>query len=215
MRVFISGMSSTGKTTLINYIKDNLDIFKAFVGIKNVVFIDEIARKFFEEHNKGYSTYEKLLCNYRDCLDYSEELIDEFNNSMHDTNASNYIYIIDRAPIDYRINLTLNYTAGSSKEMTWAAEYYDNLYHRIWSTSPSDLIFMTNPKLADAGVYDDGFRPIGLQYRRHLEKSLFEMAAKDTSVILLPSSTEKRFAKVVNEINKKLEDKRGVYRGIE
>ena len=215
MRVFISGMSSTGKTTLINYIKDNLDIFKSFVGIKNIVFMDELARKFFEDHNKGYSTYEELLCNYRDCLDYWEDLIKEFNNSMHNTNASNYIYIIDRAPIDYRINLTLNYTAGTPKEMAQAADSYDNLYHRIWLTSPSDLIFMTNPKLADTEVEDDGFRPMSLQYRRSLEKSLFEMASKDTSVIMLPSSTEKRFVKVVNEINKKLEDKRGVYRGIE
>lgn len=204
MRVYISGVCSTGKTTLVNYIKDNLELFKSLIGVKNVVIIDELARKFFEQNNKGYETYAELLKHYDDAMDYWSELITEFKKVSGECSASNYVYIIDRGPIDYSVNLTLNYIAGSKKQLESRAREYASLMDRLTGSYDS-LTFMTHP---DYEVEEDGFRPTELLYKRTLEIELFRLANRGNSdIIYLPGSTEARFARIVHEVYSRFEDK--------
>lgn len=204
MRVYISGACSTGKTTLVNYIKSNLELFKSLIGIKNVVIIDELARKFFEQNNKGYASYSDLLKHYDDTMDYWSELICEFRRVIGDCAASNYVYIIDRGPIDYSVNLTLNYISGNKKQLESRAREYSSMMDRL-NESLDSLTFMTQ---SDSAVEDDGFRPTNLIYKRNLELELFKLANRGNSnIIYLPDSTESRFAKIVHEIYYNLESK--------
>lgn len=217
MKVYISGMSSTGKSTLINYIKEHQDIFEALLELKSyqrqikfneTTYIEEVARKFFEDNNRGYATYEELLKNYGDCMEYWGELIDHYREIDRKCCARNCIYIIDRGPIDYKINLTLNYTAGSAKQMKEYAMQYHDYYDKICGVGYDDLVFMTNPYKVDLdSVESDGFRPSGLIYRRVLEQSLFDLAVRQNdNIIMLPNDTDQRFAKVVYGIKAKLDE---------
>ena len=218
MRVYISGMSSTGKSTLINYIKEHQEMFEALLelrsqryGIKpgSIIYVEEVAREFFKENSKGYSSYEDLLKNYGDCMEYWGELISYYGRYIREKCCeSNYIYIIDRGPIDYKINLTLNYASGTAKQMKDYAMDYNKYYEDIRDTCSDELVFMTNPRHVDiTEVEQDGFRPAGLIYRRAMEKSLFEMSiSQGTNVILLRQATEDRFAQIVYGIKAKLDE---------
>lgn len=183
----ISGPSSTGKSTLLAELKDQLP---------EVVFVEEWARRLF--HSPKYSSrYADLdaLISSKDAFAYQLEMA----HLTEGNRVPGRIVMVDRAPIDilvYSLMNLANVGAGVTKIMDIVLQ----------SAKDVDTIFMTR----DIGKYeDDGFRPAAYRKMRGLEISLFEHFAEviANKLVWLPETTEARIQMVLKQMS---ED--GVYK---
>lgn len=207
MRVFISGVSCSGKTTLLRDLKNALgDPNKIFCA--KVKWTEELARKFFEDHNLGHDTYESLLSNYDDSMKYWSMLINEFKKQiMYDGNCLGQLIFYDRGPTDYLINATMNYYAGTPEQMSQYRADYLAMKEAIYNLPlrEDDLIFMTNPhNVLSTEVESDGFRPVGVLHRRPIEKVMFELVYDNNDkIIKLPYDQSERINMIITEVLKR------------
>lgn len=200
MHIYISGMSNTGKTTMINGLKD---LLKRKPLPLPITFVEELSRNYFKEHNYGHKSYADLLLDYESCFEYWKGLIAEFESTRKYFDLPRYICIFDRGPIDYRVNLILNYSAGSEELMKKYNMDFASLYASIEDPGLLDYTFSTSTTLSE-DLTADGFRPTDMNYRRSMEKILFDLANgnQPNHRMNLPSSTEDRVRIIYDHLKK-------------
>jgi predicted ATPase len=175
----ISGPSSSGKTTLLEKLKQKLP---------EAIFVEEWARRVFHSKYSGaYANMDALLCS-KDAFAYQLEMaqLTEGNRVL------GRVVVIDRAPIDilvYSLMNLANVGAGVTQIMDIV----------LRSARDVDVVFMTK----DIGKYEeDGFRPEAYRKMRALELNLFQHFAEVivNKLVWLPDGTEGRVNTVLEQM---------------
>lgn len=206
MLIYISGMSSTGKTTLMHELESVFQDKKFIFSILGIPehepdFISEVTRSLFRSTAPAYMDFNMLISNPEEYLFFMDKVFQKIQNEIYSTyyRNPNRLVFCDRAPIDYRINLSLNYNNGDPEMMEHLKEHYLRLDGNF-SRLPKGLIFMTNPHKGLTEVEYDGFRPEKYAYRRAIEKQYFQIASKSPDVSILPEGVIDRVGFIIRSI---------------
>lgn len=208
MLVYISGMSCTGKTTLIEELKSMSErgILQKILGFPDnkVEFISELTRSTFHRIVPNCMSFETLISNPSEYLAFMEKVFQDFKRELGTKyiNSYNHLVFCDRAPIDYRINLMLNYNNGDPDIMKALGSYYLSLDEAFSQLPEGNFLFMTDPLSIRNHMEYDGFRPEKYSYRRLVEKQYFLLASKLSSVRLLPDGLYDRVGFICRSIIK-------------
>lgn len=210
MIVTLSGAGCTGKTTLLNFMKDNLG--KEYQG-KNVSYHEEFIRNLFAEiYQEKYNTYEDLLLgDIGDILDLHRYSADYFDSIMDRVDDSE-IAIFDRAPLDISAYLFMNYYQRTkyidvnnhiTSKFYNTIQYVNNICKKYKEKDP--LVFYTTADIS-IPVKRDGFRPIALINNRDIEIKLFDLifTGLNSGTIILPNGVEKRYNIITDAIDSRL-----------
>lgn len=206
MLIYIPGMSSTGKTTLLNRIRELSEdgLFQKILGLPphKVEFIAEFTRSVFKQEAPAYMTYEDLISHPRECLIFQQRVAEALKWKMQTTpyNVPDRIFICDRAPIDYRINLMLNYNTGDPEWMKELEDHYRAIDWDFSQLPEADFTFMTNPYSNWNKVEYDGFRPEKYAYRRVIEEQAFKLASAVSGIRILPDGVDDRVGFIIRSI---------------
>ena len=189
MIITISGASCTGKTTLLNNVRELVTD-----GSREVCIYEEFIRKLFISlYVDKYDNFSDLLRNPLDTIELHKETARHFNDILWSSDL-NSILVFDRSPIDIAIYMYLNvrpYLGDSEimKEFRNAANYVHRCIEDFMNHDP--LILYTRP--FDSEVEEDGFRPQSLIQQRELEVALFDKEfLSKPGVHVLPSKLEDR-----------------------
>jgi len=205
MIITISGAASTGKTTLIEELK------QVTSNRKEIKYYGEFIRTLFEEHYKDkYDSYADLLQgDPLDIIALHKETARLFNEVLWSNTNSHEILIFDRSPIDISIYLYLNlipylnfdneYSIQIFKEYRKAVVYISRCTQDFLNHRPT--IYYTRPFPQD-NIVDDGFRPTSLNKRRSLEIDLFNQTfySLPEAISILPDNLEDRVAMITQAI---------------
>lgn len=178
MRIAFSGVQSTGKTTLINILKEDVEF-------QNFTFITEIVR---ELANQGIPINEQGTHDTQ-ILVLGEHMRNAFKNNV----------VLDRCLLDgvvYTFD-TIN-RMKNGEEYAWVKEYAANLLN--YYIHHYDVIFYLKPEF---DIVEDGVRSINLQYR-HETQLLFEKTIKrvedKVKVVFLTGTVEQRIWQIKNTL---------------
>lgn len=175
MKIAFTGAQSTGKTTLLEAIKQNEKFRYKYE------FIDEITRRMIKKGLKineaGSDTTQLLIMN------------EHVKNTLY-TDA-----IMDRCALDGVVYTNWLYKKGNVSE--WVYQYAENVFKKY--ISRYDYIFYLTPEFH---IVDDGVRSIDTAFRDEIV-DLFEYYVNTFSVpvIKLTGSVEERLEKFYNIIN--------------
>lgn len=175
MKIAFTGAQSTGKTTLLEAIKQNEEFRYKYE------FIDEITRRMIKKGLKineaGSDTTQLLIMN------------EHVKNTLY-TDA-----IMDRCALDGVVYTNWLYKKGNVSE--WVYQYAENVFKKY--ISRYDYIFYLTPEFH---IVDDGVRSIDTAFRDEIV-NLFEYYVNTFSVpvIKLTGSVEERLEKFYNIIN--------------
>jgi len=194
MIITVSGAACTGKTTILEYIKDIVKQ-KGYCW-DYVHFYEEFIRTMFDEkYSSKYESFADLLQgDPLDIIQLHKDTARKFNDVLWSSDTRTDILIFDRCPIDINIYMYMNvapYLDDSNirYEYRKAAAYVRRCIDDFLNHDPK--MFFTRP-FSDE-VEQDGFRPMSLINRRSLELSLFDKEFfSHPGVILLPDSLEDR-----------------------
>jgi nicotinamide riboside kinase len=175
MRIAFTGAQSTGKTTLLEAIKQNEEFRYKYE------FIDEITRRMIKKGLKineaGGNTTQLLIMN------------EHIKNLLYED------VIMDRCMLDGLVYTDWLYWEGKVK--TWVYEYAKNVFdHYI---NRYDLIFYLKPEF---DIVDDGVRSVDIKFRNEIVER-FERYIKHVQVpvIILSGTVEQRLEQFYNTIN--------------
>lgn len=177
MLISFSGAQSTGKTTLLNLLKNN-NILK-----NKYTFIDEITRTIQKQGYKinelGDSETQKLIM--KSHLENSK-----LNNA-----------ILDRCSLDGLCYTEYLYNKGNIEEqiMNYAVQVFQDTIKKY------NIIFYLKPEF---NIVDDNVRSTNIEFRDEIAK-LFEKNIKkyNINVILLSGTIEERIEKIYNQLKEK------------
>lgn len=208
MLIYISGMSCTGKTMLMNTLKEfcKEGLFQKIIGVKDnpVEFVTEFTRSVFREQAPAHLRYEDLISNPQECLVFHQRVAEALRLKLGRTayNNPDRLFIFDRAPIDYRINLLLNYNTGDPEWMAELSSHYLAIDRMLADLPKGHFTFMTNPDSPMNRMEYDGFRPEKYAYRRVVEYQYFRLASKLPEVRILPDGVTDRLGFICRSIIK-------------
>lgn len=175
MRIAFTGAQSTGKTTLLEAIKQNEEFRYKYE------FIDEITRRMIKKGLKineaGGNTTQLLIMN------------EHIKNLLYED------VIMDRCMLDGLVYTDWLHWEGKVK--TWVYEYAKNVFdHYI---NRYDLIFYLKPEF---DIVDDGVRSVDIKFRNEIVER-FERYVKHVQVpvIILSGTVEQRLEQFYNTIN--------------
>ena len=175
MRIAFTGAQSTGKTTLLEAIKQNEEFRYKYE------FIDEITRRMVKKGLKineaGGNTTQLLIMN------------EHIKNLLYED------VIMDRCMLDGLVYTDWLHWEGKVK--TWVYEYTKNVFdHYI---NRYDLIFYLKPEF---DIVDDGVRSVDIKFRNEIVER-FERYVKHVQVpvIILSGTVEQRLEQFYNTIN--------------
>jgi len=175
MRIAFTGAQSTGKTTLLEAIKQNEEFRYKYE------FIDEITRRMVKKGLKineaGGNTTQLLIMN------------EHIKNLLYED------VIMDRCMLDGLVYTDWLHWEGKVK--TWVYEYAKNVFdHYI---NRYDLIFYLKPEF---DIVDDGVRSVDIKFRNEIVER-FERYVKHVQVpvIILSGTVEQRLEQFYNTIN--------------
>jgi len=175
MRIAFTGAQSTGKTTLLEAIKQNEEFRYKYE------FIDEITRRMVKKGLKineaGGNTTQLLIMN------------EHIKNLLYED------VIMDRCMLDGLVYTDWLHWEGKVK--TWVYEYAKNVFdHYI---NRYDLIFYLKPEF---NIVDDGVRSVDIKFRNEIVER-FERYVKHVQVpvIILSGTVEQRLEQFYNTIN--------------
>lgn len=204
MVISISGPASTGKTTLINKIKE-----KGMIGkYKNIIVINEVIRDIFKnEFLPEVGTMENMMKNKQWVLKWVEKVGEATSNHINNEIKQHYkddtLIILDRCIVDHFI-YSIMHTAKFDiplNEFSKAIKTY-NL-----SSIKIDYIFLTSVPKND--FYDiDGVRPKDWEETRDLENSLFQLLFGNNA-IKLPYDIDERINLIEKTIDKTIHEDKG------
>jgi nicotinamide riboside kinase len=175
MRIAFTGAQSTGKTTLLEAIKQNEEFRYKYE------FIDEITRRMIKKGLKineaGGNTTQLLIMN------------EHIKNLLYED------VIMDRCMLDGLVYT--DWLCWEGKVKTWVYEYAKNVFdHYI---NRYDLIFYLKPEF---DIVDDGVRSVDIKFRNEIVER-FERYVKhiQVPVIILSGTVEQRLEQFYNTIN--------------
>lgn len=176
MKIAFTGAQSTGKTTLLESLKNN-EVYKY-----EYEFVDEITRRMVK---KG--------------LRINEEGSDTTQLLIMNEHIKNLLYpnvIMDRCMLDGVVYTRWLYEKGSISKWVW--DYAQNVFEKY--VNRYDYIFYLTPEFK---IVDDGVRSIDTTFRDEIA-DLFEqyITLFSIPVISLSGSVEERLQKVYTIINK-------------
>lgn len=191
MIITISGAACTGKTTLLNKIRElakesNQDI-KCYGEFIRLMFDDKYSDKYRDFADLLNGNPMDIINIHKDTAKYFNEVL--WSNNLYDANI-----IFDRSPLDISIYLYMNLqgyldNAVVMEEYRRASYYIYNASQNFMKYKPT--MFYTRP--FSSKIEDDGFRPMSLIHRRELELSLFDKEFLSLpGVHLMPSGLEDR-----------------------
>ena len=196
MIISISGPSSTGKTTLINHIKEKGRLGK----YNNIVVINEVIRDIFKnDFLPKVGSMENMMKNKEYVLQWVKRVGE--SSSMHiekeisKCNDDNTLIILDRCIIDHFI-YSIMHTAKFDIPLD---EYYKVISSYKLSKQKIDYIFLTS--IPENDFYDvDGVRPQDWAETRNLENELFQLLFSNFA-IELPYDINERILIIEEKIN--------------
>lgn len=194
MIVTVSGASCTGKTTILDYVKDSIDKRKIYSD--HIFTYGEFIRdKFEENYSSKYESFADLLQgNPYDIIALHKDTARKFNDVLWSSDTTNDILIFDRCPIDINIYMYMNIAPylddhGVRYAYRKAAAYVSRCIDDFLNHNPRMLY--TRPFSAE--VERDGFRPTSLIDRRELEVALFDKEFYSLpGVLVMPDSLDAR-----------------------
>lgn len=197
MIITVSGAGCTGKTTLLNELKNTLG--NSIEG-KKIHCYGEFIRTFFDKkYSYKYESFEDLLKgDLIDIIDIHKDTARYFNEVLWSSNQDD-ILIFDRSPLDIAIYLYMNTSQylDVDKDVELLKKYREASRY-IYRCSESFI--KNNPRILYARPFsdtieNDGFRPMSLLGRRELELSLFDKEFLSLpGAIILPSELWERIS---------------------
>lgn len=194
--ITISGPSSTGKTTLLNILKEKLP---------NVHFYDEFIRIFIQENNIDLTNIEN---DPKQLFDFQIQLCiytqDKFYEIMHRREIS----IIDRSSLDCIVYLLLNYANLNNQDKL---RYCDLLHKYITKMNTInqfiDINYMTQVDINKSYLPEnDNFRLTPYISQRALEIELFQLVALNSNIVLLPNNINERVNIIFKNVMSKIKN---------
>lgn len=192
MIITVSGPSSTGKTSLVERLKDYTSLLESISG-RNIVFGQEGIKEIAETEYSGRSLQD-IFQNKEESLKIQFRVA-ELNLRLytdmlkHDEN----LYIYDRGTLDNLIYTILCYNACSQAVMTNHAEDFSRYCALNRSLAKFvDLVFLTKVDNLIDRPEEDGFRPELFTVLRKTETELFNTVFDIPGVIPLPSDSNER-----------------------
>lgn len=197
MIITISGAACTGKTTLINCLKNRL------VDTR-VKYYEEFIRTMFDKkYSSKYSSFQDLLLgDSQDIIDIHRDTAEYFIDLIRNYEDDSTIMIFDRSPIDIAIYLYLNIrdslidTKVAAAYET-AANYIRECILEFIHYNPTMLYTRPFKDVID----DDGFRPQSLIIKRELEVYMFDRAFGEIDAVSLPPELEERVSTIQDIVN--------------
>ena len=175
MRIAFTGAHSTGKTTLLNELKNDKQFNLEYE------FIDEITRRMTK---KGLKINE-----------VGDDMTQLLIMNSHISNILNEKCIMDRCPLDGVVYTRCMYEKGQISD--WVMDFAENVFTRIIENY--DYIFYLSPEF---DMEDDGVRSIEEGFQKRIVK-LFEdyILECEVPVIHLTGSVQNRIKQLKETIN--------------
>ena len=178
MIVSFTGAQSTGKTTLLNILKDKN---------KDINFIEEVTRRINREYDLPINESGNSLTQLMIIADHVANLYRKYDSDL---------VILDRCIIDGLVYSEWLYDNNniSISMIDLAMEVYHSIYKKY------DIVFYTDPR--DVELVDDGERSINKNFRDDIISS-FEYRIKSlNNVVVLSGTVEERLETVKKTFEK-------------
>lgn len=203
MIVAVSGVSGTGKTSLMQELQKYSDSIKS-LGYR-VEFHPELIRQYTV--NKGLLSLTDIMSDTESAYKLQSEVIDyaidKYQEMQRNSVGNNIIYIVDRSPLDSLVYLILNYSR-CSEDVIGRYKYHFEEYStkaKVCYDLVIDRVYLSLPEYSTRfQIDDDGYRPIEYSTRRSLEIELFNILFTDTKVLRLPSTTSDRIRVIYKDL---------------
>ncbi len=178
MIVSFTGAQSTGKTTLLNILKEKNEDIK---------FVDEVTRRIKRDYNLPINEDGGNLTQFMIMSDHIANVYRDYNREL---------VILDRCVVDglvYTQWLFANHKVNSSMNDI-AINIYNSLYDKY------DIIFYTDP--ADVELVDDGERSADKKFRNDIINSFEDRIKELNNVVVLTGTVEERLDTVKKTFEK-------------
>jgi len=185
MIISFTGAQSTGKTTLLNLIRDKNYEFN---------YVDEVTRRIKREYNlpineSGGDITQSMIM--------ADHIANVYKKGDHD------VTVLDRCAVDGVVYTQWLYNNGQVKKAT--LDHAKLIFEML--IEEYDAIFITNP--VDVELVDDGERSTNIEFREDIQ-SLFDMYIghlmvdnKDENVFVVAGTVEERMNYIQKVLAKK------------
>lgn len=194
MFVGLSGPASTGKTTILESIKEPLQAFAEKKGL-NVMFREEQAREVFKaEFAEKYGDMDTLLA--RDPLRFQLRLSEVFLQDVFLARKKEDLVLSDRVGLDVLVYTNIHIMRGY-RNLEYERQICANLKTTMLKV---EKIFMTQPL---GQVEQDGFRPGKYSeplIRAHEENMFNVLGGTYPNTVWLPEGREDRISLIMSTI---------------
>lgn len=209
MIVNISGASSTGKTSLVETLKQHHKPLLESIFNGSVVFGQESIREVASIQYSGRSLQD-IFQNKEDSLKIQFDVA-RYNYELYTEliKRKDVLYIFDRGPIDNLVYTMLCYNTSPVEIMAKYSKDFSKYCALNRSIAKyADLVFLTKAdNLVDAPE-DDGFRPQLFSLLRKAETELFSVILDKPDVIELPSDCNERLVTFFGSLKDYLRQRR-------
>ena len=201
MIITISGPSSTGKTSLLESLKDYQDFIER-VAKRPVVFGKESIREVVSQRY-GQKSLQDIFADPEESIKLQFEVA-RYNQDLYASlmKNSDVLHIYDRGPLDNLIYTLLCYNSAPEKLL----QKYSKDFSKYCALNRAlsnciNTIFLTKIDYYMDHPEDDGFRPELFSALRKVEIELFNtIFEKNNRVVNLPSSSSERLSAVLSKI---------------
>ncbi len=179
MKIAITGAQSTGKTTVLNALKN----WYMFVDSDPITFVDEITRKIKE---KGFGINEQ-----------GDNMTQVYimNSHLEAILKKDDIVVMDRCALDGVVYTRWMYNNNMVDE--WVMDYAEKVFQHL--IEKYDKIFYIVPEFE---IQDDGVRSTDLQFRNDIVDLFNQYIVEcDIPVIKLTGSVAERLEQLVEVVN--------------
>ena len=185
MKIAFTGAQSTGKTTLLNLIRDKNYEFN---------YVDEVTRRIKREYNlpineSGGDITQSMIM--------ADHIANVYRKGDHD------VTVLDRCAVDGVVYTQWLYNNGQVKKAT--LDHAKLMFEML--IEEYDAIFITSP--VDVELVDDGERSTNIEFREDIQ-SLFDMYIghlmvdnKDKNVFVVAGTVEERMNYIQKVLAKK------------
>lgn len=197
MIICISGPSNTGKSELINTLRENIRNIFPF-NSQDIIVKSEVVREYHKVFNNSV-TLDEILSEPSEAMKFQIGISRDMFNRITEIDNDDTIYICDRGPLDTLVYLIMSYSFAPSSVMSTFSNEFSSCCSLLRVASLSvDRYFFTTPD-SDSHTADE------FNYHRNLEIELFNlMSFNNDKVKMLPSNEMLRREMVYMEISDKL-----------
>jgi len=174
MKIAFTGAQSTGKTTLLNKLKEDSNYVR-------FTYIDEITRRMTQhglQINEGGDDMTQLLI-----------------MNSHLKNILKQDVIMDRCVLDGVVYTRYLHNRGQVSD--WVMDYAEKVFQLI--IEEYDIIFYLHPEFS---IHDDGVRSVDIDFRNDIVKIFNQYILEcEIPVIRVTGTVEERINKVKEKVN--------------